>query len=201
MAAETGTLGEVDNPTSTAQHAASNLNNRDVEILCAALAHVNVSVLYQFVDSAKQPWPTSVAPRRIFSFGRAARGSVAPRKMACRPAAGDRSGSRPSTRAKGAAWSLPLLIGSGNGRQDARPCSTGRKDCTKLPRTSDQRACPHADIYTARSPTNRAGGENATTPAGSRPVDRISWNPSARQGVLSIRHWAVRRKEKLLCQY
>src|SRR5215467_8160634 len=26
---------------------------------------------------------------------------------------------------------------------------------------------------------------------------RISWNPSARQGVLSIRHWAVRRKEKL----
>ena len=60
---------------------------------------------------------------------------------------------------------------------------------------------PHADIYTARSPTNRAGGENATMPAGSRPVDRMSWNPSARQGVLSIRHWAVRRKEQLLCQY
>jgi hypothetical protein len=59
---------------------------------------------------------------------------------------------------------------------------------------------PHADIYTARSPTNRAGGENATMPAGSRPVDRMSWNPSARQGVLSIRHRAVRRKEKLLCQ-
>src|SRR5215475_1565994 len=31
----------------------------------------------------------SVAPRRL-SFGRAARGSVAPRKMACRPAAGER---------------------------------------------------------------------------------------------------------------
>src|SRR6516164_788405 len=60
---------------------------------------------------------------------------------------------------------------------------------------------PHADIYTARSPTNRAGGENATMPAGSRPLDRMSWNPSARQGVLSIRHWVVRRKEKLLCQY
>src|SRR6516164_7045051 len=45
---------------------------------------------------------------------------------------------------------------------------------------------PHADIYKAWSPTNRAGGENATTPAGSRPLDRISWNPSARQGVLSI---------------
>src|SRR5262249_60189018 len=42
---------------------------------------------------------------------------------------------------------------------------------------------PHADMYTARSPT---GGENATTPAGWQPVDRISWNPSARQGVLSI---------------
>src|SRR5262249_7943176 len=40
---------------------------------------------------------------------------------------------------------------------------------------------PHADRYTARS---APGGENATTPAGSRPVDRISWNPSARQGVL-----------------
>ena len=60
---------------------------------------------------------------------------------------------------------------------------------------------PHADIYTARSPTNRAGGENATTPAGSRPIERISWNPSARQGVLQVRYRAVRRKEKLLCQY
>ena len=29
---------------------------------------------------------------------------------------------------------------------------------------------PHADIYKAWSPTNRAGGENATTPAGSRPL-------------------------------
>src|SRR5262245_22968340 len=31
----------------------------------------------------------SVSPRGGFSFGRAARGSVAPRKMACRPAAGE----------------------------------------------------------------------------------------------------------------
>src|SRR5262245_49643912 len=31
------------------------------------------------------------------------------------------SGSRPNSRTGGAAWSLPLLIGSGNGRQDARP--------------------------------------------------------------------------------
>src|SRR5262249_17378552 len=63
-----------------------NLDNRHAEIVCAASAHVNVSVLYQFIDTAKRPWPTGVAPRRI-SFGRAARGSVAPRKMACRPAA------------------------------------------------------------------------------------------------------------------
>src|SRR5215813_4634784 len=48
-----------------AQHAAGNLDNRHVEIVCAALARVNVSVLYQFVDSAKPLWPTSVAPRRF----------------------------------------------------------------------------------------------------------------------------------------
>ena len=70
------------------------------------------AALYQFVDTANWPWPTSVAPRRV-SSGRAARGPVAPRKMACRPLAGKASisGSRPSTRAEGAAWSLPLLIG------------------------------------------------------------------------------------------
>jgi len=51
----------------SAQHAASNLDNRHVEIVCAALAQVNVSVFYQFVDTANRPWPTSVAPRRGFS--------------------------------------------------------------------------------------------------------------------------------------
>ena len=45
-----------------AQHAAGNLDNRHVEILCAALARVNVSVLYQLVDTANRPWPTSVTP-------------------------------------------------------------------------------------------------------------------------------------------
>src|SRR5713226_9072380 len=34
------------------------------------------------VDTANRPWPTGVAPRRGIP-GRAARGSVAPRKMAC----------------------------------------------------------------------------------------------------------------------
>src|SRR5262245_3300386 len=54
-----------------------------------------------------------VSPRGGFSFGRAARGSVAPRKVACRPVAGEAlsvGGSRPSTRAqrRGQRWSLPL---------------------------------------------------------------------------------------------
>src|SRR5215472_9834845 len=57
--------------------------------------------------------------------GRAARGPVAPRKMACRPAAGNVvnfavQGHQLAHRG-GAAWSLPLLIGGGNGRQVARP--------------------------------------------------------------------------------
>src|SRR5262249_4261768 len=98
-----------------------------LRLICAASAHVNVSVLYQFVDTAKPPWPTSVAPRRL-SFGRAARGSVAPRKMACRPAAGERiiavQGHRPAL--EGQPPRCPFPIGSGNGRQDTRPCSAHR---------------------------------------------------------------------------
>src|SRR5262249_30380318 len=35
--------------------------------MSAASARVNVSVLYQFVDTATRPWPTFVAPRRGFS--------------------------------------------------------------------------------------------------------------------------------------
>ena len=62
------------------------------------------------VDTPNRPWPTtSVAPRRAF-LGRAARGSVAPRKVACRPAAEAISavqGHRLAHRG-GAAWSLPL---------------------------------------------------------------------------------------------
>src|SRR5262249_40156509 len=69
--------------------AAGNFDNRHVEIVCAASARVNVSVLYQFVDTAKPLCPTSIAPRRL-SFGRAARGPGAPRKMTCRPAAAER---------------------------------------------------------------------------------------------------------------
>src|SRR5262245_22369554 len=59
--------------------------------------------------------------------GRAARGSVVPRKMACRPAARgetfhSRSKAINSRTGEGQPSCCPFLIGSGNGRQDARPC-------------------------------------------------------------------------------
>jgi hypothetical protein len=60
-----------------------------LRILCVASAYVNVSVLYQFVDTANRSWPTSITLAAGISFGRAARGSVALRKMACRSAAGE----------------------------------------------------------------------------------------------------------------
>src|SRR5215472_15271747 len=56
-------LGKAGETARCAQHAAGNFDNRHVEIVCAASAHVNVSVLYQFVDTGDRPWPTtSVAP-------------------------------------------------------------------------------------------------------------------------------------------
>jgi len=95
----------------SASSAAGNLDNRHVEIVCAASAHVNVSVLYQFVDTGHRPWPTGIVPRGGLFPGRAARGPVAPRKMACRPAAGVNAtavqGHQLAHRG-GAAWSLPL---------------------------------------------------------------------------------------------
>src|SRR5262245_46118649 len=45
----------------SAQHATGKLDNRHVEIVCAASARVNVSVFYQFVDTTNRPSPTSVA--------------------------------------------------------------------------------------------------------------------------------------------
>jgi hypothetical protein len=111
-----------------AEHTAGYLDNRHVEIVCAASARVNVSVLYQFVDTAKRPWPTSVARGRVFP-GRAALGSVVLRKMACRPAAGETfafavQGHRLAL--EGQSGRCPFLIRSGNGRQDAQPCFARR---------------------------------------------------------------------------
>jgi hypothetical protein len=68
-----------------AQHAAGNLDNRHVEVLCAVSAHANVSVLYQFVDTAKRPWPTRVAPRRGFPVGQRVARSLPERWPAVRP--------------------------------------------------------------------------------------------------------------------
>jgi|SRR6516162_4543251 len=102
-------------PRARAQHAASNLNNRDVEILCAASARVNVSVLYQPLTP-----PTDLgllaSPRAAGNPGRAARGSVASRKMACRPAArGETFHSRfkaIDSRWRGQPRRCPFLIGT-----------------------------------------------------------------------------------------
>ena len=72
-------------------HAARNMPpvlSTHVGSVCAASAHVNVSVLYQFVDTATWPWPTDLSAPWRRSLGRAVRGSVAPRKVACRAAAG-----------------------------------------------------------------------------------------------------------------
>jgi hypothetical protein len=82
---------------------ADNLDNRHVEIFCATASARSMSAY--FTNSLTPPTGLGllgVAPRRGF-LGRAARGSVAPRKMACRPLAGESvfNGSRPSTRAQG----------------------------------------------------------------------------------------------------
>src|SRR6516225_3459138 len=66
-------------------------------------APVNVSVLYQFVDTANRPWPTNVAPAAGLLLGRQ-RAARSPERW---PAVPPRA-----TRAQGgAAWSLPLQIG------------------------------------------------------------------------------------------
>src|SRR5262249_30192589 len=58
----------------------------------------------------------------LFSVGQRAARSLPERWPAVLPRGGRHfiRGSRPSTRVRGAAWSLPLLIGGGNGRQVAR---------------------------------------------------------------------------------
>jgi len=108
----------------SAQHATGKLDNRHVEIVCAASVRVNVSVLYQFVDSANRLWPTNVAPRRVFSpVGQRVARSLPERWPAVRSRGKHSQRLKAiNSRTGGAAWSLPLLIGSGNGRQDARPC-------------------------------------------------------------------------------
>jgi hypothetical protein len=85
----------------SAQHATGNLDNGHVEIVCAASARVNVSVLYQFVDTANWTWPTCRPPR--WGFSRPGSAARSPERW---PAGLPRGhgffiGSRPSTRAQG----------------------------------------------------------------------------------------------------
>ena len=102
---------EADGCAPSAQHAADNLDNRHVEIVCATSARVNVSVLYQFVDTANRPWPTSVAPRRFSpSVGQRVARSL-PERWPAVPAAGGRMRRFKAINSRteeGAAWSLPL---------------------------------------------------------------------------------------------
>jgi len=93
---------------------------RHVEIVCAALARVNVSAFCQPLTP-----PTDLgllaSPRAAGNPGRAARGSVASRKMACRPAArGETFHSRfkaIDSRWRGQPRRCPFLIGT---KMDAR---------------------------------------------------------------------------------
>src|SRR5262249_45584342 len=96
-------------------------------ILDAASSRVNVRILYQLVDTANRPWPTNVTLAADYS-GRAAHASVAPRKMACRPAArGCIDTVQGHQLAQGGSLvAAPFLMRNGDGRQDARPCFARR---------------------------------------------------------------------------
>jgi len=100
-------------PVRAAQHAAGNLDNRHVAIVCAASTRVNVSAFLPTVDSANCPWPTwRRSAAGLFAVGQRVARSFPERWPADLLRGHEDYGSRPSTRAQGgAAWSLPLLIG------------------------------------------------------------------------------------------
>src|SRR5262249_189495 len=85
------------------------------------------SVSAYFTNSLTPPIGLGLlaSPRGGDHLDRAARGSVAPRKMACRPAAGDGTARfkaiNSRTEERGSSGRCPFLIGSRNGRQVARP--------------------------------------------------------------------------------
>src|SRR5215468_2852559 len=119
-------------PVRRALRATGNLDNRHVEIVCAASAHVNVSVLYQLLTPPSGlgllASPSRQVPFRSgsASLGRSQKDGL-PSCRAGRSLVLVRFGSRPSTRAQGGSLSrCPFLIGSGNGCQDAQPCFARR---------------------------------------------------------------------------
>jgi hypothetical protein len=106
----------------------SQANQRRGKSLCGQGTPHNVNSVHQTPGVGLRCGP----PRGGILLGRAARGSVAPRKMACPPVRGASLriyGFQGHQRAhrQGAARSLPLSIGSGNGRQEnTRPCFARR---------------------------------------------------------------------------
>src|SRR5947208_1542136 len=87
-------------------------------------AHVNVTVLYQLVDSANWPWPTNAARHRggLFSVGQRVARSLPERWPAYLPRGKSLAVQGHCLALKGQRPCCPFLIGSGNGRQGARPC-------------------------------------------------------------------------------
>ena len=110
-------------PRARAQHAAGNLDNRHVEILCAASACVNVSVFYQPLTAPTALGLLGVAPRRGFSrsgsawLGRSQKDGL---PTCCGDMRITVQGHQLAHR--GSLVAAPSNRGGGNGRQDARPC-------------------------------------------------------------------------------
>jgi hypothetical protein len=108
---------------------AGNLDNRHGEIVCAALAHVNVSVFYQPLTPPSSlgllASPRAAGNSRPGSawLGRSQKDGL----LSCR-AGGDISFAVQGHRLaqEGQPGRCPFLIEDGNGRQDARPCFASR---------------------------------------------------------------------------
>src|SRR5262245_61822251 len=121
VATQAGTLGQV-----FARH---------VEILCAALARVNVSVLYQLLTPPNGlgllASPSRQVPFRSGSawLGRSQKDGlpVLPRGEKSRFSAVRFKTINSRTKGEGQPGRCPFLIGSGNGRQDARPRPGGEQ--------------------------------------------------------------------------
>ena len=107
------------------QHAASNLKDGHVEIVCAAQIRVNVMILYQPLTAPNRLGLLGVSARgRTFRSGGARLGrSQKDGLPTCR--AGERHTrfkAINSRTVRGSLVAAPFLIGSKSGRQDARPC-------------------------------------------------------------------------------
>src|ERR1044072_2865388 len=103
------TMGTRGRPANNRQELANSITE-SMRRLRREYAHDSV-----LIDTASPLWPTSIILAASLLSGRAARGSVAPRKMACHQPRGRQVlGSRPSTRARrGSLVAAPLLTAAG----------------------------------------------------------------------------------------